>query len=187
MTTKTPAPPADAPVADTLFQFLDATHQRMQQELAHMNRVVDALVADRLTPEDLTQLASTVQWFDTVARQHHLDEEKHVFPTLMASDDAHVVDVTRRLRQDHGWIEQNWLEMGPHLSAVVGGNHWIEPALVREMVRVFTQLCLDHLALEESLAYPQARAHIAAQDLARADKEMAQRRESYQAKQETKR
>lgn len=185
MTTPTHSSPTAAPAADALFQFLDATHQQMQQELVRLNRLVDALADDRWKAEDSVQLADTVQWFDTVARQHHLDEERHIFPTLMASSDEHVVDVTRRLRQDHGWIEQNWLEMGPHLSAVASGNHWIEPALVRDMVHVFTQLCLDHLMLEESLAYPKAREHIAADDLARADQEMAQRRKAYEAKQES--
>ena len=160
-----------------LFDFLDQTHRRMQLELGRMLEVVDAFVDDRLTPHDAEQLARTVQWFDTVARQHHLDEERHVFPALLDSPDDHVVEVTRRLRQDHGWIEQNWLEMGPQLAAVAGGNHWVDPGPLREMVQLFSQLCLDHMMLEESQAYPQARAHIPAPVLAQADREMAARRQ----------
>ena len=171
-----------APLTGELFQFLDETHQQLAQELEHLNRVVDALVRDQLTPQDTQQLARTIHWFDTVARQHHQDEEKHIFPTLLTSGDVQVVQVTERLRQDHGWIEQNWLEIGPHLSAVVHGNHWIEPPLVQEMVQMFSQLCLDHLTLEESLAYPWARSHIHAVDLAKANREMAERRAKYAAR-----
>ncbi|HPK33170.1 hemerythrin domain-containing protein [Ottowia sp.] len=183
------SPKADTPRTarapeGALFQFLDETHQRLQLELIHLNRVVEAFAEDQMEPHDREQLARTIEWFDTVARQHHLDEEKHVFPPLLASSDAHVVEVTERLRQDHGWIEQNWLELGPHLSAVVNGNHWIEPELVQQMVQVFSQLCLDHLMLEESLAYPEARAQIDADALTKADQEMEQRRASFAARKE---
>lgn len=178
------ARPTQAPATPALFTFLDETHQRLQRELQHLNHAVDALAQDRLQPAERAQLAAAVHWFDTVAREHHLDEERHIFPTLLASDDAHVVDVTRRLRQDHGWIEQNWLEIGPLLSAVANGNHWFEAAPLQEAVQMFTQLCLDHLTLEESLAYPEARAHIDAAALAAADREMAQRRKAHETRQE---
>jgi len=49
---------------------------------------------------------------------------------------------------------------------------------------VFSQLCLDHLMLEESLAYPEARAQIDADALTKADQEMEQRRASFAARKE---
>ncbi|MDR2154551.1 MAG: hemerythrin domain-containing protein [Burkholderiaceae bacterium] len=170
--------------ADTsaLFVFLDQTHQRMQAELRHLNHAIDALAQGELPPAVHAQLKSAVRWFDTTARQHHMDEEKHLFPTLLASSDPHVVETTLRLRQDHGWIEQNWLEVGPQLSALVDGNHWIESETLQESVRLFTQLCLDHLVQEESLAYPQARAHMDAATLTAAEHELAQRRKTYAAR-----
>ena len=180
----TAAHPPHAAATQALFDFLDGTHRRMQHELRQMNVLVDALVHERLQPADRAQLTDTVHWFDTVAREHHLDEEKHVFPTLLVSGDAQVVETTRRLRQDHGWIEQNWLEIGPLLSAVANGNHWFEAEQLQRAVRLFTDLCLDHLVLEESLAYHAARAHIDAATLAAADREMAQRRQARQARHE---
>lgn len=179
-----PLPRAGASAdATALFEFLDKTHQRMQTELQHMNCAVDALVQEQLQPAERAQLQEAVRWFDTTARQHHLDEEKHVLPLLQASDNAQVADIARRLRQDHGWIEQNWLEIEPMLSAVVNGNHWFEPGQLQESVQLFTQLCLDHLALEESQAYPDARKRIDPTALAAAEREMAARRKTQETRQ----
>jgi hemerythrin-like domain-containing protein len=167
----TPQTPADS----TLFQFLDQVHQRMQEELQHMSRAVDALAQGELPPVARQQLKTAVHWFDTTARQHHLDEEKYVFPALLESGDEYVAEITRRLRQDHGWIEQNWLEIGPLLSAAVGGNHSFDADSLRESVQLFSQLCLDHLVLEESLAYPEARERIAPATQAATGRELASR------------
>jgi len=59
MTTQTIAATQAPQVAAALFEFLDETHQRLQQELAQMNRVVEAFVQDRMTAADAEQLAAT--------------------------------------------------------------------------------------------------------------------------------
>ncbi|MCL1960567.1 MAG: hemerythrin domain-containing protein [Desulfovibrionaceae bacterium] len=177
------APSPERAGASALFECLDQAHQHMRAELLHMNRAVDSLMQGQLQPAGREQLQHAVHWFDTTAREHHLDEEKHVFPALQASGDPQAVEAASRLRQDHGWIEQNWLEIGPLLSAVVNGNHWPEPEPLQESVQLFTRLCLEHLALEESLAYPLARERLDAAALAAAGREMTERRKPRAARQ----
>ena len=162
-----------------LFPFLDETHQQLQSHMQCISDVVQRFADDSLRPEDRTALRASVQWLNTVGRQHHLDEEDHVCPALLKSSDEKIVQTTRRLRQDHGWIEQNWLELEPLLSAVVDNTHWFEPAVLTQGVQVYTQLVLDHLTLEELVAYPQARERIGAKALAQADADMIGRRALY--------
>ena len=172
--------------AEGLFPFLDETHQQLQRNLQRMGEIVLRFAEDRLQADDRSALREVVRWFSTVGRQHHLDEEDHVFPALLKSADEKMVQTTRRLRQDHGWIEQNWLELEPLLSAVVDNTHWFEPAVLVHGVQVYTQLTLDHLTLEELVAYPQARESMSAQALAQADADMARRRTLYLQQRQTK-
>ncbi|QTD47491.1 hemerythrin domain-containing protein [Ottowia testudinis] len=165
-----------------MFDFLDHSHQQLQRQLGVLKRLARQLAQDELTARERDELRQVIAWFNTDARQHHLDEEKHVFPALLESSDEHVVHTTRRLRQDHGWIEENWLELAPSLEAAAGGYSWFDRDTLAHGVAVFEQLCLDHLVLEESLAYPEARERIHPADLERAGVEMARRRAEREAR-----
>ncbi|HPO19897.1 MAG TPA: hemerythrin domain-containing protein [Rubrivivax sp.] len=165
-----------------LFDFLDRSHQELQRQLVALRRLVGAVADDTLDAAGRDELKRTIAWFNREARQHHLDEEHHVFPPLLQSTDANVVQTTLRLRQDHGWIEENWLELEPSLEAAAGGYSWFDRDTLAQGVEVFEQLYIDHLTLEESLAYPEARARIDPTTLARASAEMAQRRAQREAR-----
>ena len=117
-----------------------------------------------------------VRFFSTTARQHHEDEERHVFPTLIASGDADVVDAVQRLQQDHRWLQEDWMELSPMLDAVAAGQSWYDLDALREGAEVFTALSHDHIALEESYIYPQARARLRPGERREMGREMAARR-----------
>jgi hemerythrin-like domain-containing protein len=74
----------------------------------------------------------------------------------------------RRLQQDHGWLEEDWLELAPQLEAVANGYNWYDLAMLQHALPIFTELYREHIALEESLIYPEAKRRRAAeQDAAR--------------------
>ena len=171
-----------APVSIAVFEFLDSTHQEIQQQLQLLHTLVDAIDNEGLNTANRGTARRVLDYFNGEARQHHLDEEHHVFPPLLQSTDANVVQTTLRLRQDHGWIEENWLELEPSLEAAAGGYSWFDRDTLAQGVEVFEQLYIDHLTLEESLAYPEARARIDPTTLARASAEMAQRRAQREAR-----
>ena len=62
-----------------------------------------------------------------------------------------------RLQQDHGWLEEDWLTLEPQLSAIAAGYSWYDIDMLRLALPVFTELYQDHIDLEESLIYPEAR------------------------------
>jgi hypothetical protein len=62
------------------------------------------------------------------------------------------------LKQGHGWIERNWNALGPQLRAIAKGESWPDPAGFRQGVAVFVALCQEHIALEETLIYPESKA-----------------------------
>ena len=140
------------------FEALDACHRQIHAhltELAALARHIETLGVDAKIQQ---QAASIEAFFSGTSRQHHADEEKNVFPPLLASGNAELETAVRTLQQDHGWIEENWIELAPQLRAIASGNNWFDAAEFQHDVKVYVALCQGHIALEETLIYPEAKA-----------------------------
>lgn len=136
---------------------LERTHQEMLGMLGTLETLLDRL--DTVGPDRTAQMlaAQVHAFFDEVGHTHHAQEEQHVFPPLLSSGDEHLAAQVAQLRQDHGWIEENWHELGPQLDALARGHSWVDPDMLRHMIQIFSTLHHAHIALEESLVYPEAR------------------------------
>jgi hemerythrin-like domain-containing protein len=150
-----PARPAVPPLAD--FETLDATHRQVMLTLERLKKLIDQLEAEGLSDGARVIAADICQFFDGSARAHHAAEEQMVFPGLLSSGDAALVQHVQRLQQDHGWLEEDWLELQPQLRAVAEGYSWYDPDFLRAAIPVFTELYRDHIALEEDIVYPASR------------------------------
>jgi hemerythrin-like domain-containing protein len=139
------------------FEALDACHLEIQQQLCNLADLVDEVSKRGLTPAVQAQAKVIEHFFSNTSRKHHLEEEAHVFPELIASGNEALVNAVQRLEQDHYWIEENWLVLGPQLSAVGSGIGWPDEAEFLQEAQIFLDLCNDHIALEESFIYPESK------------------------------
>jgi hemerythrin-like domain-containing protein len=147
------------------FKALDACHLQIHDQLAVLAELLEGLEAGQDVTQRRPQVRDAEAFFSSTARAHHAEEERNVFPGLLLSDDAELVHAVHTLKQDHGWIEQNWLELSPMLRAIALGEDWVDMDELRHNIQVFLALCHDHIVLEETLIYPQAKAQLA-QELA---------------------
>jgi hemerythrin-like domain-containing protein len=172
--TATHAPAPSAPGDG--FEVLDACHRQTLETL----RLLDTLAArlTRSAPDAQTRAmaADVINFFSTVARQHHEDEERHIFPPLLAQGDADIVQAVSRLQQDHHWLDVDWRELAPQLDAVAAGQAWYDLDAMREGIEIFVGLSHDHIELEESLIYPNARLRLGMVERREMAREMAARR-----------
>ncbi len=147
---------APAPALPT-FDALDRLHAQILQVLTQFDRLLEHL--DDNGPDAVAQASANeiYTFFADSARQHHADEEQYVFPSLLASNDAELIQHVRRLQQDHGWLEEDWLELAPQIEAIAKGFSWYDLAMLRQALPVFTELYKDHIGLEESMIYPEAK------------------------------
>ena len=153
-----PSRPARSAVQPLPIQeMLDTTHREVMRVLGRLQQWVEQLDAQGIDADTRRIAKEICAFFDGGVREHHEAEELHVFPALVASQDATLVQHVRRLQQDHGWIEEDWLELRPPLQAVVDGINGYDLAFLRAAVPVFTELYRDHIALEESVVYPESR------------------------------
>lgn len=169
------SPSANDPTVEP-FDVLDATHQQIIEALQQMQALIQHLRQAGVDGHARDTAKSLFQFFMNTARQHHLDEEKHVFPQLINSGDDALVQTTLRLQQDHGWIEEDWLELAPQIESISAGYNWYNLEQLEHAVPVFMALYQDHMRLEESLIYPEAKARISSWDLSGMGREMAARR-----------
>ena len=158
------------------FEALDACHLEIQQQLCNLADLVDEVAAQGITGAVQSQARVIEQFFSGTSRQHHLSEEESVFPELLVSNDEALVTAVKRLQQDHFWIEENWLLLGPQLRALGAGIGWPDESEFLQQAQVFLDLCNDHIALEESLIYPESKARLAKAIAAR-DQRVQQQRE----------
>jgi hemerythrin-like domain-containing protein len=158
------------------FEALDTCHRetlRMLDSLAELLVQLDERGADSRAR---AMAGAIVDHFSVTLREHHEDEERHVFARLAVSGDARIAQALASLAQDHFWLDADWRVLSPVLDAVASGQSCYDLDALRDGVEIFSALCREHIELEESLIYPQARARMAACERQAMNREMAQRR-----------
>ena len=185
MNSTSASPEGDLPPVRDGFDMLDECHRQSLFALGRLAALITRLGRHGADAEARVLANEVVVHFSTTARQHHEDEEQHVFPKLLATGDADTVQAVLRLREDHHWIEENWMELSPHLDAVASGQSWYDMDILQQGTEVFSALLHDHMALEESFIYPSVRSRLRpgeGQDMGR---EMAARRRAERLRRES--
>jgi len=178
------APPSGPASATTLdgFEVLDACHRQTLETLNLLDALLARLLAAGTDAQAQTMARQVVRFFADTARLHHEDEERHVFPQLLASGDANLEQDVLRLQQDHAWLAEDWRDLAPQIEAVATGQGWVDLDTLREGVEVFAALSRDHIALEETCIYPAARERLGAGARQAMGREMAARRRAGERK-----
>lgn len=164
------------PAPETAFDALDLCHRHTALALGRLASLITQLSRVEADSQIRALARSILDHFNVEMREHHRDEEQHVFPALAANGDAAMADTLARLCQDHSWIEQDWVELAPHLDAIANGQSWYDLDILREGGGILTTLCHAHVALEEALIYPQARSGLSAEQSRAMRIEMTSRR-----------
>jgi len=153
-----PARPArPAAMAPPGVDMMDRTHRQTQQALDQMLQLAGLLAGPGQEQAAAPLAREICDFFNGPARGHHELEETLVFPALLAQGDAALREHVRRLQQDHMWLEEDWLELEPHLQAVANGYCNEHRNFLQAGLAEFAGLCHEHMALEESLVHPDAR------------------------------
>ncbi|MEO8921268.1 MAG: hemerythrin domain-containing protein [Caldimonas sp.] len=169
------AKPSAAPAADA-YPVPDDWHRRTLVALAQLEGLVARLEAGTVDAQARATAAEVLHHFSSSSLQHHVDEERYVFPVLAESPDPEMSQAVLQLRQDHAWLDEDWLEISPHLDAVACGQAAYDINVLREGVNAFAALSRDHIALEESYLYPQADTRMQPGQRREMGREMAARR-----------
>lgn len=141
-----------------LFEALETYHRQVHEHLALLAALARHIEAEGFDAHARQQAGAIEAFFSGTSRQHHVEEEKNVFRPLLVHAAGELRAAVSKLEQDHGWLEENWIELAPQLRALASGNHWFDAAELRHDMEVFLELYRDHLTLEETQVYPASRA-----------------------------
>jgi iron-sulfur cluster repair protein YtfE (RIC family) len=171
---------APRPNVPDVFEVFDFCHRDILTHLDELTALVSTWQARK--DEARCNLArELIAFFAGPAREHNYDEERHVFPNLLLHADEEVKRAAETLCEDHAWIELYWLDIEPQLAAVACGTSTFDLRALRSAAEVFDSVMRYHIALEESLLYPQLRGRLKSSVVRSISREMAARRD-HQAK-----
>ena len=150
----------DTPIAGALpvLDRLDATHEQMRYWLGELQSLVNHMEDRGWDTWARDHARSVIDFFSHTARQHHVDVDRQVFPLITGRGDDFIETSVDRLRQDQGWLEENWLEVLAQLQPVAEGFGGYDIDMLRHASDVYAALLIEHLALEQGLVFPAARA-----------------------------
>ena len=150
----------DTPIAGALplLDRLDATHEQMRYWLGELQTLVNHMEDRGWDTWARDHARSVIDFFSHTARQHHADVDRQIFPLVSGRGDASIDVSIDRLRQDQGWLEENWREVLAQLQPVAEGFGGYDIDMLRHAADVYAALLLEHLALEQGSVIPAARA-----------------------------
>ena len=70
------------------FEMLDACHERVERMLRLLHKLRAHLQASGWDAQAAEAARDVLRYFNEAAPRHHEDEERHVFPTVLAAPDA---------------------------------------------------------------------------------------------------
>ena len=177
MTIKLPCHSSPTVGFEVPLEMLAACHLRVQDQCSTLLRLAPHIAAhgsDRPAREAAT---AVMRYFDTSARHHHDDEERDLFPALMASmagsDAVCLRELTAALTAEHRELETLWQALRAVLAPVAAGQTAL---LAQDDVSRFAQLYQRHTAREESQLLPMAERLLSDAELDRIGVAMRRRR-----------
>lgn len=169
--TASPAAGYEAP-----FEMLQACHERVERMLRLLARLREHVAARGADDQARQAARDVMRYFDLAAPQHHLDEERHVFPPLLARGEPGIVALVRRLQDDHAQMEARWAAARAVLDALAQGALAALTPPQEALLEAFAGLYADHIRAEDGIAYPQAQRLLDEPALSRMAQDMMARR-----------
>lgn len=160
------------------FEMLDACHERVERMLRLLGKIREHVQTHGADPQARDAARDVMRYFDQAGPHHHEDEERHVFPPLLAQRDPAVLAVVIRLKQDHREMAVQWAQVRAALSGLVAaGEDWAGfSAEDLQRFDAYDALYRRHLVDENGVVYPAARRLIRGETLQAMSADMMARR-----------
>ncbi len=144
------------------FEMLDACHERVERMLRLLGKIREHVQIHGADTQARDAARDVMRYFDQAGPHHHEDEERHVFPPLLAQRDPAVVAVVIRLKQDHREMAEMWSRVRAALYALLeAGDDWAGfSAEDGQRFDAYDALYRRHLLDENGVVYPAARSLI---------------------------
>ncbi len=144
---------------DQPFEMLEACHERVDRTLTLLQRLVAHIDSKGHDASSRSAAADVIRYFDLAAPHHHMDEERHVFPPVLAEGQHACMVAVHALLKDHEDLHAQWAELRSVLQKWTQKEPAPEPvsAQTRNAVKIYCDRYTKHKLLEDGTVYPAAR------------------------------
>jgi len=143
--------------------MLSACHERVMRMLTLLERLREHLGTVGWDASAARAAHDVMRYFDVAAPHHHEDEERHVFPVLLADVTCTLHGVVRRLQQEHLAMAANWAVARQVLARIrdAQADTW-QPLSAADQATLdtFAALYDQHVKHEDELVFPAARQRV---------------------------
>lgn len=162
-----------APSFDDPLEMLRACHGRIQSQCATLHKLLAHLPQHGCDTQTQQAAHAILRYFDTAGRHHHDDEEKDLFPRLLATSSVEAQTLVARLLSEHQIMDAAWLRLRSDLTGIADGiSARLDAAAAEHFIAVYD----SHIALENSQLLPLAEKLLSVTQLETLGKSMAARR-----------
>lgn len=161
------------------FEMLSACHERVERMLELLSRLRQHLAENGWDAQAASAATDVMRYFDLAAPQHHLDEEIHVFPAVLALKNQQLDLLVYRLKQEHLQMETLWMNVRQALDGVAKANaqDWTGFSDADKVhMDSFFAAYKDHINEEEIYVYPAASSTLNEEQLQGMSHDMMRRR-----------
>lgn len=162
---------------DEPLEMLRACHERIEAQLATLERLLPHLRAKGADAEAQTAAKAVIRYFDTSGVLHHRDEDEDLFPLLRTLASARgrpeVCAVMDELEREHATMNLEWSRLRAGLDGVLHGR---AEAVGEDIVTPFAWVYRRHMANEAAAVLPFAVEVLDEADRVALGKRMAARR-----------
>jgi hemerythrin-like domain-containing protein len=163
---------------DEPFEMLIVCHERVQRMLDLLDRARMHALTKGCDANLNSAFTDVMRYFDLAAPQHHLDEELHVFPIVLAKGNQSQKELVAVLIQDHETMAHLWQSVRSILSEVLQTPRDLPVFSHRDnaMIDDFRNAYAKHISNEELSIYPASTEYMTQNDFASMSEEMKVRR-----------
>ena len=165
-----------APGFDEPLEMLAACHERIEDQLGTLERMVPHLEKRGCDADARSAAQAVLRYFDTAGALHHQDEDEDLFPLLRIHASTHsrpeVAGALDELEREHATMHAQWTRLRERLMAITEGEARIDP----EEVARFAWLYRRHMDRESAAVLPFARETLDQAQRAALGERMAARR-----------
>jgi len=143
------------------FDMLSACHERVGRSLDLLQRLITHVGVRGHDAQSASAASDVLRYFDLAAPHHHEDEERHVFPALLAMNEVPLTAIVRRLQGDHRQMLTHWSQLRLLLLDWASTDLPRVPvSAVQALANEFVDAYRGHIETEEEIVFPRARAVI---------------------------
>jgi len=162
-----------APSFDDPLEMLQACHGRITAQCDTLQRLVSHLQMQGNDEQAAQAARAILHYFDTAGQYHHQDEERDLFPVLLASGDSTAAGYVERLLGEHKEMEKAWHALRPLLLAIADDSaNTLDPDIAAHFIDCYAR----HIEFENGNLLPLAKRLLNAGQLQTLGQQMAARR-----------